>query len=278
MTKDVSSPVPLEAYTESYYLSQVGGVEFFKRYGFEVLKPDTQAALRAARLLPGDAALDVGCGRGELVAHLTRKGMDIVGIDYSAEAIKIAHQLCPEARYLCGELDGADLLGATYDVIFFLGTIQHLTDEQIEDFFNTVKKRLKPRGRLVVTTCDNPLYYKRWTFGVRDSLALFLGRLGLPVRRPLPPVSAHDKVVHVNDQTPRSLKRWGSRYGWGVQVDAKMNPKLDVYTLYGPTLPKDFPIKPAPPWKRFLFRPLAQTPLRVFFARNYLAVLTPLKP
>ncbi|MFA6004591.1 MAG: hypothetical protein WC881_11045, partial [Elusimicrobiota bacterium] len=54
-------------YTKEYFLQEVGGAEFYRLYGPRVVKPVQAYALRKAALKPGMRALDIGCGRGEVL-------------------------------------------------------------------------------------------------------------------------------------------------------------------------------------------------------------------
>jgi len=81
MSADRSAPAPVDPahYTEDYFLEDVGGAEFYRLYGPRVVSPVLAYALSKARLEPGMRALDIGCGRGEILYQLERKKVSAVG-------------------------------------------------------------------------------------------------------------------------------------------------------------------------------------------------------
>src|SRR5690349_19407230 len=81
-----------EEYPEDYFLERVGGAEFYRRYGPKVLKPALQFALKRSGLAKGMTALDLGCGRGELLYHLSQEGVRAVGADFAPAALAIARK------------------------------------------------------------------------------------------------------------------------------------------------------------------------------------------
>lgn len=52
---------------------------------------------------PGPVA-DVGCGPGHITAYLAEQGLDILGVDGSAELLTIARAAHPELRFELGEM------------------------------------------------------------------------------------------------------------------------------------------------------------------------------
>jgi len=64
--------------------------------------------------------------------------------------------------------------------------------------------------------------------------------------------------------------------GWDARVRCVPNAKRLLPGLYGGSLPVDFPIRPAPSWKRALsFGLLLHRPLDRFLAREFLIVARP---
>ena len=97
--------------------------------------------------------LDAGCGTGELVYLIAKKGAKLVlGIDYSKEAIDVAQKTYREKNLSFACTDIKRLKGKKFDVITTLGTLEHVDDPLA--VLKKLKNMLNPGGSLIVT-CPN---------------------------------------------------------------------------------------------------------------------------
>ena len=263
MDESGQAPVDPGLYTEEYFLENVGGAEFYKLYGTRVVKPVQAYALRKAGLKPGMRALDIGCGRGEMLAQLLQRQVEAVGLDIALPALKLAGRT-QGALVLRGDAKKLPFQDRSFDRIFFLGVLDHLHDWELEDCFAEFGRVLRPGGLVLANTCTNTQYYKRLTFTARQRLAAALG-----LKAPTPQRSSHDEKVHVNEHSQAALERFFARIGWSGEIEARPNDKLLVRELYGEPLPPDFPLKPAPAWKARLFRLGFQGPWKRLLAREF---------
>lgn len=256
-------------YGSDYFLERCGGIEFFQKYGYKILKPSMQFAVQQAALRPGDRVLDIGCGRGELVAHLHDKGFDATGIDYSEAAVACAKELYPKGNFQLVRSDQRLFEAASFDKIFMLGTIEHLYEPEIVKTLEEVKRLLRPRGVCVITTCTNALYYKTRSYKLRSALAALLR-----MTPPRPSHSDEDLAMHVNEKQFFSLSRSLRASGLPFRVIACANPKLTSIELYGNDLPADFPLRPKPAWLQSFYQTVVfRFPLSLLLARSYAAVI-----
>lgn len=110
--------------------------------------------VRLARLygLNSGYVLDYGCGPGFLSAELVRQGFLTVAIDHSRESVALTNdRLHTERNWLGAHLpESFDNDG--FDWVFSIETFEHLRDEWIPSYFSDLKSRLKPGGRLLITT------------------------------------------------------------------------------------------------------------------------------
>src|SRR5690606_11903367 len=68
--------------------------------------------MRLAELRPGERVIDVGCGTGVLAFHVTRAGCEYLGVDASAQMVRLARKRRgQEGRFEQG--DARDLVGTT---------------------------------------------------------------------------------------------------------------------------------------------------------------------
>lgn len=261
-------------YDTDYFLQRCGGFEFFQRYGHKVLKPSMQGAIIEAKLKPSDRILDIGFGRGELVAHLTDKGFDATGIDYAEAAVKCAQELYPQGKFHHLTSDQQFFEAESFDKIFVLGTIEHLDEPTIVKTLQEIKRLLRPGGLCIVTTCTNQLYYKVWTYKWRQQIASVLRKIGLNVRSPRPVKSEEDESMHVNEKSYFSLKRSMESINLSYVIKPRPNPQIIARELYGDILPEGFPLKAKSHLVQFFYRVfIFHFPLSLFLSRMNMIIL-----
>jgi len=266
-------PVAAQQYSSDYFLGSCGGTEFFDRYGPKVLKPTLAYCLSKADLRPGLSVLDIGCGRGELLYHVKQAGAAGTGTDYSGAALKIGGEVsgCPMVQCDAKSLPFPD---RSFDRVFLIGIMDHLHRWELEACFKELGRVLKPGGFVVIHTCTNRLYYKTWTYRFRLVLAKILR---LP--EPKPPRTSDDLAMHVNEHDYPKLRAFFRSITWQAEIEPRPNCKLMLGQLYGEPLPADFPLKPSPRWKAFLYLGLLWwPPLNWILAREFFCLARPGAP
>lgn len=107
-----------------------------------------------AQLFPPGARLaDLGCGSGEHVRGLARLGYDVIGLDASAELIRLARERSGEPdRYLCGDFREAQPGVKNLDGVFSLyGCFNYLTrPADLAAAFQAAAQMLRPGGRFAL--------------------------------------------------------------------------------------------------------------------------------
>ena len=259
-----------EEYTEEYFLRNCGGAEFYRLYGARVLKPVAAYALKRADLKKGMKALDMGCGRGELLFHLITLGVEATGADSAPAALKLAAETSSAKLVRC-DAKRLPFAAESFDRIFFLGVIDHLSNRELEQAFSEFKRVLKPGGFVLANTCTNKQYYKRLSYQARRSLALHLG-----LKEPSPPRSSEDETLHINEHNQRELEEFFSEIGWRGEIEPRPNDKYALRELYGDNLPDKFPLKPAPYWKQAYLKCVFSGPLKKYLAREFFCKLSPI--
>lgn len=200
--------VPASAYTEEYFREVSAGATEWSENPTAIHGIYAYAFASLMDLGPGSLLVDVGCGRGELIALAAEQGVRAVGVDYAPAAVALA-KLSIGARGLDGlaqvhESDARSLpVGdAQADAVSMLDVVEHLLPAELELALAEAHRVLKPGGKLVIHTFPNRLIYEltyRWL------------RRAVPRsyrdRWPADPRTSWEREMHVNEQTLRGISR-----------------------------------------------------------------------
>jgi SAM-dependent methyltransferase len=199
--------VPSTAYDESYYLSACMGYEDWRESGGARMDGMYQGVLTKVGLRAGEALLDIGSGRGELVAAAAAKGARAVGVEYSTAAVELsrrtlaAHGDPPQARIILADARALPLDRGEFDLVTMLDVIEHLTETEQHAVLLEARRVLRPGGSIHIHTMPNRLIYdvtyraQRWL------------RPGRPGRWPRQPRNDYELSMHVGEHSARSLRR-----------------------------------------------------------------------
>ena len=95
---------------------------------------------------PGRQILDVGCGAGNMMHHLSHYGK-VTGVDLYAKPLEVALARGLDVRE--GSADDLPFDDQSFDVATLLDVVEHVPNEP--GVFNECRRVLKPGGKLVVT-------------------------------------------------------------------------------------------------------------------------------
>ena len=242
-------------YTKNYFECHCRGQDRLTDLETSEPHPIFVRALNAAGLTGRERVLDYGCGRGELLYYCARMGCEVTGIDVSDAGIQMAREtiaaLPDEARKRI-ELKVASIESiappeAAYDVIFMIDVFEHLYDWELDLLMPKFYRALNKNGRLVIQTpnllYENVLYPAKRVLEFPFTLLKEIGRVirGTGKRKSarhfftkLFKFQFHDdpiyKELHINVQTPSSLKRRLLKYGLRSQIEC-VDPSKNLLSL-----------------------------------------------
>lgn len=98
------------------------------------------------RFLPrgGERILEVGCGTGELAAHLSYLGFRVTAIDSDEESIAAARLLGVDARVA----NWPDFSDGSFDAVLFTRSLHHI--HPLREAVEAAVECLQPNGRIIV--------------------------------------------------------------------------------------------------------------------------------
>src|SRR5213593_4588507 len=141
--KDAGSLAPpavsADVYDEEYFRRACGGHEEWTTSGGAVPAGMYPAALRRACFRPGETLVDIGAGRGELVALAAREGAKrAIGVDYAAAAVRLAQQtlaingVVDRAEVTQGDARALHVADAAADLVTMLDVAEHLAPAELD--------------------------------------------------------------------------------------------------------------------------------------------------
>ena len=217
-----ASSIPHDEYSHKYFQSSCDGFQEYRETTGDKLPLRLKMSLKQANLADNMFALDIGCGRGELLYHSAKKGAWVWGIDYSTAAMDLTRKTISSissksVRNRIAVLRGNALYlpfeKESFDVVFMNDIVEHLSPKELDAVFAEVRSVLKSNGVLIVHTMPNLWYY-------RVGYRVFRGfQWSRGIRLPRDPRDRWNyKQVHINEQTPLRLKKSLNQAGFTGKV------------------------------------------------------------
>lgn len=217
MTTNGKKSLPSTLYTEEYFLTACEGYDVFLQSEGQHLSRRLADAFAVAEVEPGMCVLDVGCGRGEIVRHCMRLGVEAYGVDYAEAAALMTRDVIHSEQTNAGPR-GVTAAGVCrsdakrlpfpsnyFDRVLMFDVVEHLYPWELHAAMLETRRVLKPNGRFIVHTAPNrwyDAYAYPWVRRVRTLL-------GEGDKYPKDPraITPVNQDVHVNEQDMLSMRR-----------------------------------------------------------------------
>ena len=153
----------------------------------------------------GGPVADVGCGPGYVTGHLHDAGVDVFGIDLSAEMIAIARRDHPGLRFEVGTMTDLDLADDSLAGIIAFWSVIHVPDHVMPRVIEQFRRVLRRQGLLLVG------------FHVGDETRhTSEGYTGQPIN------------VDTHHRRPCKVADWLRDAGFTIEAELVMRPDEDV--------------------------------------------------
>jgi demethylmenaquinone methyltransferase/2-methoxy-6-polyprenyl-1,4-benzoquinol methylase len=141
-----------------------------------------ERAADLAAVGPGDRALDVATGTGDLAVELARRvapGGEVVGSDFSERMLELARRKAPAIRFEAGNALALPYPDASFDAATVGFGARNFSD--LEQGLREMARVVRPGGRVVVLEITMPRrpplnhFYRYWFDGVVPVLGRLAG-------------------------------------------------------------------------------------------------------
>ncbi|MFI9720809.1 class I SAM-dependent methyltransferase [Streptomyces sp. NPDC052396] len=96
------------------------------------------------------AVAELGCGPGQVTAHLRDLGLDAFGVDLSPVMIDLAREAYPDLRFEVGSMDALDLTDGELSGIVSWYSVIHTPPEELPAYFAEFGRVLASGGHLLL--------------------------------------------------------------------------------------------------------------------------------
>lgn len=102
-----------------------------------------------------DICLDIGCGKGELSALLSKRVNRVIAVDLADKMVEYAqsNNAAENIEYICGNILDMVYAPSSFDIIISTATAHHLPYGWLLEF---AKDKLRPGGKLIILDLAKP--------------------------------------------------------------------------------------------------------------------------
>ena len=99
---------------------------------------------------PGSDVLEVGCGNGKTLAALKAIGCNVIGVDFSEEAVVSCRQLIPGVDVRQGDILRLDFDDSSLDSVVLFHVLEHVLPDDLPTAVSEIGRVLRRGGRAFI--------------------------------------------------------------------------------------------------------------------------------
>lgn len=107
-----------------------------------------------ASVQPGDRALDLACGTGDIAFALAAKGARTIGLDITHRMLQLAREKSDGVDFLTGDMAGLPFGSASFDLVTTGYGLRNVPE--LNSAIDEIARVLKPGGRLLSLDFNRP--------------------------------------------------------------------------------------------------------------------------
>jgi len=134
-------------YLPSLCEGNIPRIHRYLNWGLEYLTYMSFLADLIIQIAP-QSLLDIGCGDGRLINLIKSVVPKTLGIDRSEQAISFARAFNPDIEFKCADIAS---LSGSYSLVTLIEVLEHIPDEDMENFIRNVDRLIQKNGFLLVS-------------------------------------------------------------------------------------------------------------------------------
>jgi SAM-dependent methyltransferase len=214
----MNNSVDSSLYNRDYFLDHLSfrpeSAGYFKTQIWEIM-------LTLVDLKSTDKIIDFGCGSGLLSFYINKKyGAEVIGVDYSAEAINICKGLADKYVSESNSVSFFHLTISQFpdissiNIIILADVIEHLYPEEVDALMNRIlisRRKIGMQQPLMLLLHTDNILFLRYVRPILDLLSILSFRVTI---KDILERNAFEDARHVNLYSARSLSLHLSRFGF----------------------------------------------------------------
>ena len=110
--------------------------------------------VRMAQVQPGERALDLACGTGDIAFAIAAQGARVVGLDITQRMLELASRKSSVARFLTGDMANLPIRSESIDLVTTGYGLRNVPD--LTGAVDEISRVLRPGGRLLSLDFNRP--------------------------------------------------------------------------------------------------------------------------